>query len=178
MNDLYNDCLWKNFGASMDMLKNVVELCPDTLWEAQTRFYYTVYHTTVFLDFYLTIPTDTYRPVLPFTLCDEKDMPPYAVDDVIPDRLYSRQEVLDYLAAIRLKCKQLITTATTATFAQRWLPENDTNKYGLYPPQVKAYSVLEIVFYNFRHLQHHVGQLNMLLRQTIGKAPDWVSLAG
>jgi len=39
------------------------------------------------------------------------------------------------------------------------------------------YSVLEILFYNMGHVQHHAAQLNMLLRQTINKAPDYVSEA-
>jgi uncharacterized damage-inducible protein DinB len=37
------------------------------------------------------------------------------------------------------------------------------------------YSVLEILLYNLKHVQHHVGQLNLLLREETGQAADWVS---
>lgn len=39
------------------------------------------------------------------------------------------------------------------------------------------YSVLDILFYNLRHVQHHAAQLNLLLRQKINNAPDYVSMA-
>ncbi len=41
----------------------------------------------------------------------------------------------------------------------------------------KNFSLLEILFYNVRHIQHHSAQLNLLLRQTINNAPTWVSQA-
>ena len=37
--------------------------------------------------------------------------------------------------------------------------------------------MLEVLLYNMRHVQHHVAQLNLLLRQSINDAPNWVSLA-
>ena len=37
------------------------------------------------------------------------------------------------------------------------------------------YPVLEILLYNMRHVQHHAAQLNLLLRQELDDAPDWVS---
>jgi len=39
----------------------------------------------------------------------------------------------------------------------------------------KNFSFLEILLYNMRHIQHHVAQLNLYLRQTIDRAPKWVS---
>jgi uncharacterized damage-inducible protein DinB len=38
-------------------------------------------------------------------------------------------------------------------------------------------SVVEILLYNMRHVQHHAAQLNLILRQTIDSAPGWVSKA-
>ncbi|MBP6569035.1 MAG: hypothetical protein KA270_17810, partial [Saprospiraceae bacterium] len=34
--------------------------------------------------------------------------------------------------------------------------------------------VLEILLYNMRHVQHHTGQLNLLLRQNVHQSPKWV----
>jgi hypothetical protein len=33
----------------------------------------------------------------------------------------------------------------------------------------------ELLLYNMRHVQHHVAQLNLLLRQTVDSAPAWVA---
>jgi uncharacterized damage-inducible protein DinB len=35
-------------------------------------------------------------------------------------------------------------------------------------------SVAETLLYNMRHVQHHAGQLNLILRQKIDSAPRWV----
>ncbi|WP_394370724.1 hypothetical protein [Flavobacterium hibisci] len=40
------------------------------------------------------------------------------------------------------------------------------------------YSLLEILLYNLRHTQHHVGQLNMLIRQDLDKHIEWSFRAG
>jgi uncharacterized damage-inducible protein DinB len=33
----------------------------------------------------------------------------------------------------------------------------------------------ELLLYNLRHVQHHAGQLHLLLRQTTDDAPRWVA---
>lgn len=35
----------------------------------------------------------------------------------------------------------------------------------------------ELLLYNMRHVQHHTGQLNLILRQKTGSAPRWVAQA-
>ena len=34
---------------------------------------------------------------------------------------------------------------------------------------------LELLLYNLRHVQHHVGQLNLMLGREAGSAPRWVA---
>ena len=41
----------------------------------------------------------------------------------------------------------------------------------------RNYSMLEMLLYNMRHVQHHAAQLNLLLRQNINKVPAWVAQA-
>ncbi len=43
--------------------------------------------------------------------------------------------------------------------------------------EYKNYSLLEILLYNMRHIQHHSAQFNLILRQTIDNAPNWVGQA-
>ncbi|MFT3679904.1 MAG: hypothetical protein QM791_06505 [Ferruginibacter sp.] len=175
MEKTFTVCLWKNFGAAIDMFSNAVEMCTDELWEKEKKFFYMSYHTVIFLDYYLSIPARSFKPLLPYALIDPAGLPADAVDDVIPDRFYSREEILNYIAATSAKCKKLILAATSDQLNKRWIEDTEVDIHGLCPPLVVNYSMLEILFYNFRHVQHHVAQLNYILRQKINKAPDWVA---
>jgi uncharacterized damage-inducible protein DinB len=101
----------------------------------------------------------TFSPPPPFKLSE--------FEDEMPDRVYSKQELLNYLQSNRDKCHKLISGLTEEKFSDRWINVSGTMNY----------SVLEILLYNMRHVQHHAAQLNLLLRQTINDAPDWVSQA-
>lgn len=159
------ESLWNQFGASIDMLKNAIEMQPEERWHTSKRFFYTAYHVLVFLDYYLTFPVKSMSSPLPFTIT-ETNLPAEALDDILPDRIYSKKELLDYLHANREKCRQLISSLTEEKISERWI-----NEWG------KNYSLLEMLLYNMRHVQHHAAQLNMMLRNEIGDAPEWVSRA-
>ena len=100
-----------------------------------------------------------------------------AIDDVIPDRHYRREEVLAYLAKIKQKARTLILNTPGDLVGKVWIDESDIRLHLGCPRLVSKYSILEILFYNLRHVQHHVGQLNLILRQQIDRAPEWVSHA-
>ena len=104
---------------------------------------------------------------LPFTITESGDTPADAIDDVIPDRVYNKKELLDYLLSNREKCHKLIAGLTEENLNERWIEEDGNMNY----------PVLEILLYNMRHVQHHAAQLNMLLRQRINNAPGWVARA-
>jgi hypothetical protein len=67
MNKPLQQILWNQFGASIDMLINVVENCPDDFFTAHRRFYYIAFHSAIFLDYYSTIPPSDFSPLLSFT---------------------------------------------------------------------------------------------------------------
>ena len=83
----------------------------------------------------------------------------------MPDSVYSKEQLLSYLEFGRQKCHDLIAGLTTEKAEKRFI-----NEY-------RNYSILEILLYNMRHVQHHVAQLNLLLRQGTNDAPKWVSRA-
>lgn len=56
MTDTFKKCLWANFVGVIDILMNVIALCPDELWKKDRKFFFMAYHTTIFLDYYLTYP--------------------------------------------------------------------------------------------------------------------------
>ena len=161
------ESLWKQFGASIDMLKNAIILWPEENWDAGKKFFYNAYHCLVFLDYYLTIPPGNFSSPLPFTITESGDVPADAIDDVIPDRIYSKKELLGYLQSSREKCRKLIGGLTEEKSEERWIED----------PGNMNYSVLELLLYNMRHVQHHAAQLNLLLRQEINNAPGWVARA-
>lgn len=161
--------LWSQFGASIDMLRNAIQTWPDKDWETNKRFFFTAYHALFFLDYYLTDPSGyaEFSSSLPFTITSPDKIPPEALDDIVPDRVYTKAELLDYADMLRQKCRFTIDTLTETRIAERWV-EKDSNR---------NYPWLELLLYNMRHVQHHAAQLNMLLRQKINEAPQWISRA-
>lgn len=86
--------LYNNFSQSISYLKKIIELCPDDLWNTHNRFYYLAYHTAIFLDYYLSDPVKDFRPVLPYRLIDPKDIPADGIDDVLPEKNYSWEDII------------------------------------------------------------------------------------
>ena len=157
MDNSLKETLWKQFGASIDMLENALILCPDELWNTEAQFWYNAYHCLFYLDYYLTLEPDKFAPPSPFTLSE------FDPAGAMPDQVYSKAVLLAYLQANRKKCHDLIESMTTEIAYKR-----SVNGY-------KNYSVIEILLYNMRHVQHHAAQLNLLLRQGINNAPSWVA---
>jgi len=164
------EILWNQFGASIDMLINVISHCPDNYFTTNKRFYYIAFHSTIFLDYYLTIPPSDFSPMLSFTKLEHKDRPQEAIDDLIPDKNFDKQEIVAYLKKSREKGKQLIYSLTNENL-------NSLFKEGDHPNDMN-YPILEIILYNMRHTQHHTAQLNMLLRQDINEHIEWSFRAG
>ena len=180
-NDMFNNnlkqSLWKHFGASIDMLGNAITLWPEEKWSTNKNFFYNAYHCLVFLDYYLTIPPKDFSSQLPFTLTEPEHIPAEAIDDVVPNRIYSKKELLDYLRSSREKCRKFIAGLTDEKLNERWIIGSGNMNLALSSAGALQYSILDILFYNMRHVQHHAAQLNLLLRQTINDAPGYVSMA-
>ena len=157
MDSSFKETLWKQFGASIDMFENSITACPGELWNTDSKFWYNAYHTLFFLDYYLSDEPENFSPPQPFSLSE------FNPDGEMPERVYSKEELLSYLKFCRQKCHDLIAGLTDETAAKRFV-----NQY-------RNYSVIEILLYNMRHVQHHAAQLNLLLRQGTDSAPNWVS---
>ncbi len=153
------ESIWNQFGASLDMLENAIMMCPEEHWDTETRFWYASYHCTFWTDYYLATDPGKFAPPAPFTLLE------FDPAGKMTDRTYSKTEVLTYLEHCRQKANLFISALKTDQLNERWINEH------------KNYTLLEILIYNIRHIQHHAAQLNLLLRQTIDKAPAWVSQA-
>ncbi|MCX3263540.1 DinB family protein [Pedobacter agri] len=170
MDHSIKEILWNQLGASIDMLLNVISSCPDDYFLTNKRFYFIAFHSTIFLDYYSTISPQDFSPLLSFTQKELSERPKEAIGDLIPDEIYSKEEILKYLKQIREKCKRIIFSLTADELNKRF-KEGDQ-------PDDMDYPILEILLYNMRHTQHHAAQLNMLLRQDLDKHIEWSFRAG
>ena len=155
-----NDLLSSQFGAAIEMLENAIAACPEALWSDASRtpqFWYLAYHTLFFLDYYSSGAEQGFQPPAPFTL---SEMDPAGV---MPERVYSREELRRYLEHGRAQSLAEIAAMTLERAAARCAFERPELTRG------------ELVLYSMRHVQHHAAQLNLILRQVTDSAPRWVS---
>lgn len=163
MYTVWQTITWRQLGAAIDMLENAINACPEELWgdhKRQPEYWYVAFHTLFFLDFYFSETADGFTPPAPFGL---EELDPAGV---LPPRVYTKNELLTYLAHCRKKCQRVVRALTE---------EKSNQSCGSLRPGL---SYLELYLYVMRHVQHHAGQLNLVLRQTVDSAPRWVSRAG
>jgi hypothetical protein len=159
VDDIWKTTVWRQFGAAIDMLENAIATCPDDLWGDRSQrpeYWYTAFHAIFFLDCYLSESEAGFHPPPPFTL-DELDE-----RGLLPDRVYTRAELLTYLGHGRAKCRLRIAGLTEEGALRHcgfsWLD----------------ISVAELFLYNMRHVQHHAAQLNLILSRRGHTVPRWV----
>lgn len=172
MNIMENGMLWRQFGASIDMLGEALRDCPDELWDGAlwgdqadqwvaagfSKFWYLGYHALFWLDLYLTGAEEGFAPPEPFDLVE---MQPGEA----PPRMYTREELLRYLEYCRRKCQQTIEALTVET----------ASRLCRFPWGELPYAELQL--YNLRHVQEHGAQLRMFLGQQAGKPSRWAARA-
>lgn len=162
--------MWQQFGAAIDMLDEAVRACPDELWREPlwrdterwpgfSQFWYVAYHTLFWLDLYLTGAEEGFVPPAPFALIEQDDEGP------MPDRPYTKDELLAYLAACRQRCQATIEGLSDEAAQRRCA-------FGW-----GEVSFAELLLYTLRHVQEHAAQLSLVLGQKAGPAPDWEAKA-
>jgi hypothetical protein len=168
MDDTLKTALWRQFGSAIDMLENALLACPEELWHIHlnndrslspqfSEFWYVAYHTLFWLDLYLTGAIEGFAPPAPFTLAE---LDPAGL---LPERTYTRGELLTYLDHGRRKCKATIEALT-----------DERARHACKFSWGEA-SFLELLLDNMRHVQEHAAQLDLVLGQEIGFAPRWIT---
>jgi hypothetical protein len=169
MNIPWKTIIWHQFGATIDTLDEVVRACPDDLWHARlwdnlserpeySQIWYRVYHTLFWLDLYLFGAEEGFVPPAPFALIEMEE-------DDIPERAYTKDELLAYLQHGRRRCKATIEALTDES-AQR-----------IHRFPWGELTFVELLLYNMRHVQDHASQLSLLLGQKGVPVRDWVITA-
>jgi len=171
MSVAWNQILWGQLGAALDMLENAMLACPDELWSDPSNkpewvskgvvgFWYVAYHTLFFLDLQLSGGVvEGFAPPAPFDL---KELDPAGL---LPDRPYTKDDLRAYVDHCRKKCRDTLAAMTDekANRPCRWFTFD--------------LSFAELMVHGMRHVQHHTGQLNLMLRQHVNSAPRWVRRA-
>lgn len=158
---VWSEPLESQFVASLEMLGNAMRACPPLVWDdpdtpVAQRFWYLAFHTLFWLDHDLQPEGVEHVPPAPFTL---GELDPAGV---YPDRAYTLAELLAYLDHDRNLLRAALTGLDDKTAASPcWSPGRD-------------FSVLEMHLYSLRHVMHHTGQLQLLLRQGGATPPRWV----
>jgi hypothetical protein len=119
-------------------------------------FWYLAFHTLFWLDLYLSGAVEGFAPPAPFNL-DELDPA-----GLLPERVYSRAELLDYLEHCRRKSRAILNDLTNEQ-AQRMCKF----PWGEVP-------FAELLLDNMRHVQEHGAQFRMFLGQKQGMNARWL----
>ena len=143
------DSVKSQYHASLEMLRQAVIACPDTLWDDRgykNVFWHVSYHALWYTCFYLQPSEKDFVPWAKHSW-EYLDLgrPPSSPDKERENwEPYSKEEVLEYLQICWKQVEeQVAALELDAPSGFRWLP----------------CSKLELQFYNIRHLQQHIGEL-------------------
>lgn len=155
--------IWQQFGAAIDTLDDVIELCPDHLWTAVLwddpdgagygQFWFVAYHTLFWIDLYLTGYSEGFVPPAPF------------IRGKLPETPYTKEQIQTYLTHCRHKCQSTLEALTEER-------ANQLCTFGW----IEA-SFVEMQLYCMRHVQEHAAHLSFLLTQHGVTGFDWVTQA-
>src|SRR5882672_1800351 len=117
MDTFWKEAVRQQFGAAIDTMENAVRACPDDVWSDPTKkpvwvdndivgFWYLVYHSLFYLDFYLSDSMEDFGPPEPFNR-DE-----FGPGGLLPDQPYTEEVLLHYLDHCRRKCDQSFDSLT------------------------------------------------------------------
>lgn len=147
------------FEASLAMLGQCVEKCPDDDWNgkiAKYEFWHVAYHTLCCTDMYLAPSHESFQP------CEFHPLGMDELTNEFPSRELSKEEISAYLIHCREKAVSTLAAETSDSLA------SPTKFYWL-----SSLSRGELHIYSIRHVMHHTGQLSAYLRRA-GIDTDWV----
>jgi hypothetical protein len=150
------------YKAALKMLMDVIEKCPDNLWDNRTYengYWRIVYHSLFYTSFYLSKSDDKFIPWVKHLvnynclgLLDHDDKP------IIITDVYSKADLTNYATSILNSIEVNVNNLDI---------DDGSGFYWL--PMTK----LELQLYNIRHIQHHTGQLTERLHQVGIKGIGW-----
>ena len=159
MHNYWQTVIGRQFSATVQMLRSAVEACPDDLWDDRrggTPFWHLAYHVLFFTDMYLSDDLDSFQ-ARDFHF-DKAHFLPGDYQDfggvvTTPEKAFTKAQLVDYADHCLRKCDETFEKLTNERALERcgfwWYELN----------------VSEFLLNNLRHVQHHAGQLILLLRR-------------
>ena len=152
------------YRAALAILGDAIEKCPDTLWAEQgvtQPVWHIAYHALYFTHLYLQVRGEDFVPWAKhrneYQFFESVPWPPYRAVKI--GEPYTKAELLEYLALCQKEVEEKVSSMDlNAASGFSWL----------------TFSKMELQFYNIRHLQHHVGQLDDRLRINAGIGISWI----
>ncbi len=156
----------RQMGASFTAFEQSTGMCTDEVWHCRLNgcpFWQIAYHILFYADFYLSETQSGFRP----TGFHVRDLHRFRAesDDGYPEMLekaVSRIQITEYLAHCRDRTARYIDGIDESHFST---PS---------PFDWHGFPKIDLVPYNMRHTHHHISHLNVILRQNLGSAPEWV----
>jgi hypothetical protein len=158
--------LTDQLGAALDTLGYCIEHCPEDQWQeshGDYPFSQVVFHTLFFCDFYLSgsmaeFKGQTYHSAHPGFFKDYEEF-----ENRLPVNLYERDAIVGYFDFCKRKAYSVLEGSSDGQ-----LHATAHHKKG-------TMSVLELVVYLTRHIQHHAAQLGLRLQVLTGNEMPWFS---
>lgn len=154
------DILKRHLRATVRMMTNAIELCPDALWDKPVAagappVWKQIYHALYWFHEWMR---DWAAPL---------DLPAYHSEPALPlkegGRVVTRQEMLDFATRVNRTADALLepvrTDADLLTEGVQWR---------------KTWTMADRMLAEVRHVQHHVGYLNATLRAGGAPAVEWI----
>jgi hypothetical protein len=141
--------------ASLEMLKQVIILCPEQVWNAQgdkNKFWQAAYHALYFTDEYLAESDESFTPWI-------KHRSGYEDFPAPVGEPYDKETILEYLAYCQ---GQVIERVPQLKLEE---PEGHGDR---------SMITLELQIYSIRHIMQHAGELMERLGSRTGAEIDWV----
>ena len=167
MEGYWQTVMGRQFASAIQMMRLAIEACPDDLWDDRaegTPFWHLAYHALFFTDLYLSENEKAFRAR---DFHEDKthflpgDYGEFGGIVTTPVKAYAKEQLLEYADHCLSKCDDTFEKLTDERALERcgfwWYELN----------------VGEFLLNNFRHVQHHTGQLTLLLRRRAGVGIDW-----
>lgn len=157
MSEYVKKILSGQFGATLSMMGQCVQVCRPEHWEgriANDTFRQVAYHTLFFVDFYLSPSEDAFRL---------RDLHQRGGDERVGTEAspgLSKDETLAYVAICREKALETLASETAESL-------RGASGFSRLP-----FSRGELHVYNLRHVQHHTGALSAYLRRVDASLKD------
>lgn len=150
-----------HFDLSFSMLEEMIEKCPDDLWNAKKGgfvFWQQLLHAFTGINFWLRMNNDEF--IEPFA--DKKVYPELDQD---PENQLTKEDLTEYKNAVKE-----ISKVFFADKDDEWLEDNS-----IIYDKIKN---LDVILMQIRHLQYHVGHCNSILRENNREAVEWLDYYG